>query len=515
MDKPRRIVVAGVAFLAAAALVAFLVGRAPQTAIVPADDVLRVGLVGLGDVSTLDPAQANATAPIVALWQLHRRLVSPGNDGAVLPDLAQSWKSASDLREWRFELDAMATFWADQGGKETDVRPADVKFSIERALRTPGYAASLLDEVEGVREFIAGLDTEVKGIVADATGLVFRLRTPLAFLPQRLSAGFFSVVPSGTPTEEAAPRGAGPYRLSSWDRGAQTLEIIWRGSTDARTTSKSFRRIRVQALTSEAAAFEEVRNGGLDWILGSSALGLLVESREATSTVAITRIAAGDIKLVALNLETKPFAGRPELGRLLNQSVDRVAMARFVGGGVPILGPVPGKAATNCLSSGAWAVTSLGSDAISFELLTLPDREHQQIALALKSQWEAKGHTVKVTVAAADFFDRVVKGNFQAAVGYFGPFTQSAEQYLWLYRSAAIPVPNVMRYRSHGFEEAWVEYIGQATEAEQKRHLQLLVEQLCRDSPVVWLLQVPLVVASRPAIRADFVGAIPVRFVKP
>lgn len=112
--RVRRNLAVVLALIAAAAGVTFVirdraVPRVPNAT--PTLQEFRIGLVGMGEINTLDPAKANTTAPLIVVWQLHGRLVSVGAEGAVVPMLASSWSASDDLKLWRFSINPKANFW--------------------------------------------------------------------------------------------------------------------------------------------------------------------------------------------------------------------------------------------------------------------------------------------------------------------------------------------------------------------------------------------------------------------
>jgi len=182
---------------------------------------LRVGLAGLGEINTLDPARAGTAAPITIVWQIFDRLVDVAPDGTVTPMLATSWQSSNDLKEWRFQIRPDVYFHASSDQARTHrVSPADVRASLERALRVPGFGRTLLaDLIVGTDEFIGGNTQHVAGIVVSGYEVILKLQKPFAFLPERLAASFFGIVPRDTPEDPlTTPIGSGPFRLVDWQQ---------------------------------------------------------------------------------------------------------------------------------------------------------------------------------------------------------------------------------------------------------------------------------------------------------
>jgi ABC-type oligopeptide transport system substrate-binding subunit len=125
-----------------------------------------------------------------------------------------------------------------------------------------------------------------------------------------------------------------------------------------------------------------------------------------------------------------------------------------------------------------------------------PVDEARFIANVLVKQWRAIGLDVTAEPGRADFFDRVVAGNYDLALAYYGPFIPSPEQYLWMYREAAIPVPNVMQFKSAAFEQAFSRYVTLPTPRAREEPLRMALSVLLNNPPSIWILQPPRFVAT-------------------
>src|SRR5207248_4206430 len=108
------------------------------------------------------------------------------------------------------------------------VSAATFTHSIEDALnpRTRSNVASLLGDIVGAREFIAGKTRRISGIVARGETLTVRLVAPSGDLPARLSMPNFCAVPTGAPIDPSGSQpvaSAGPYYVASYTPGAQLI----------------------------------------------------------------------------------------------------------------------------------------------------------------------------------------------------------------------------------------------------------------------------------------------------
>ncbi len=476
---------------------------------------VTVGLAGLGEISTLDPARAGETATVTIVWQLYDRLVSIRPDGSVGPSLARDWVSTEDLRTWRFALRSDAFFHSGDGASRRQVTVEDAKASIERALRIPGFAQSLLgDLVVGAAPFIAGESSDLPGLRIESGELVLELSRPFAFLPERLASSFFSVVPRGTPLEGANPPiGSGPYRLARWDRTGQAavVERIDRGWDPISRDSPQ--RLIFRTAASEGLGVVELGSGAIDWLETTITALPLLQAEARRSRIRIWTPPQNDVRMVALNISRTPFRDGFAMARALNLATDRSAIRSVLGGGVPVGGPVPGGATgrefTFDLRRAKELVAQVPADGRQLQLLVQPGDESRLIAEVLKRNWGAAGLGVELVPGRANFFDRLVSGDYQLALAYYGPFLAHPEQYLWPYRSTAQPVPNVMGFSSRSFDTAFERYTSSSSDLARADALRDAVGVLLDNPPVVWLVRAPLAVGTRLNLKFPRLGSTP------
>ncbi|MCH8851366.1 MAG: ABC transporter substrate-binding protein [Planctomycetes bacterium] len=480
---------------------------------------LRVGLAGLGDINTLDPARAGTAAPIIVVWHLYERLVDVAPDGSIKPMIASSWSHDEELKEWQFRIRTDAYFHtsSDEPSART-VSPADVRASIERALRIPGLGQTLLgDLLVGSEPFIAGESDHISGIEVSGDRVTFKLVRPFAFLPERLAASFFSVLPQGTADDPAEPPlGSGPFRLVDWDKVAKKVELQRSEAYTGKRSPDCPKRLVFYAFEQEAAGIEEVKAGTLDWLEATSSAWPLARSLAGQGSLHIATPPQTVIRLVALNMTRNPFADDARIGRLLNYATDRSALVEALGGGKEIGSPIPsGVLAKPELTyhfepaRAEELAAQLPQAALNLEMIVQPGQEPRLIAELLRQQWEKFGIHVTLKQGLADFFPRVVAGNYQMALGYFGPFVPSAEQYLWPYRKDAQPAPNVMRYASETFESAFAAFSSAPPGPVAAKALDDALHTLYDRPPAVWLVRAPRVVVTSGEMTVPRMASVP------
>jgi peptide/nickel transport system substrate-binding protein len=509
----RRSVLLGGAAVVAAAATGFWALRTPDG---ERRGPFRVGLIARGEITTLDPAQAATESPISMVWNIFDRLVQLGPDGRIEPRLAREWSVSADRREWRFRIRDGVSFHPAGSGVAKSLTPADVVYSLTRAVRVPGYGRTLLvDVLQGVAEVVGGRARSISGLRVEGDEVVFSLLNPSNFLLDRLATSFLSIVPEGTPDEGPAP-GTGAYQLVSFDRAQQTVTLRRFAGHWAEVSPDAPETIIVRAITSEALGAAELRSGGLDYAeFNSSALSVM--RAQAGTAYRIEEYPHTELRLIALNQTRAPFNGPhgPALGKALNLGIDRTALVARLGGGTAFGGPVPvagfeGKQFAFDRARAQALAASIPAPARALEMLVEPVDEARMIAELLVRQWEQIGLNVRPIYGRGDFFPKAAAGEFQMALAYYGPYVRSPEQYLWMYRATAIPIPNVMRFNDPAFETAFAEYVTVEGDAPQRAALGRALDQLLDRAPTVWIMKPPRLRASTTPVTLPRSAGLPI-----
>lgn len=172
------------------------------------------------NIRTLDPALTfdEAARPVESL--IFSRLLTYDEEGRVVPDLAERFEVAEDGRTYTLTLRDGVRF---HDGAE--LTAADVVRTLERTLRpgTPSPGASYYEAIDGFAAFHDGEAEHLSGLrAAGKRTVVITLREADATFPALLTLSFAApVCPSmGAAVDTrspAAPCGAGPFRLASFD----------------------------------------------------------------------------------------------------------------------------------------------------------------------------------------------------------------------------------------------------------------------------------------------------------
>ena len=155
---------------------------------------LRAGIAGGATTDTLDPATMTDYVPLFILFgQLRNCLTEVDFQGNVLPELAESWESSTDAKQWISNLRKGVEF---HSGKTMDAE--DVIFSIDyhRKEASMSGAKALLKSI-----------TDIK---ADGKQrVIFTLKAANADFPFLVSDYHFQIMPNGT-TDFGKGDGTGP-----------------------------------------------------------------------------------------------------------------------------------------------------------------------------------------------------------------------------------------------------------------------------------------------------------------
>ena len=195
----------------------------------------------------LDPTANPAAAISEALYgNVFEGLVKFAADGAVLPQLAESWDISPDGLTYTFHLRRKVRF---HDGKSFDA--ATAKFALDRAL-----APDSVNPQKSRLQAIHGIDA------IDGDTLRISLRRRSGGLLQSLAWGSFVMVsPDSAVANALRPVGTGPFRFAEWRRG-DSLTLVRNADywgTPARLDQATFKFI-----SDPSAAYAALMAGDVD-----------------------------------------------------------------------------------------------------------------------------------------------------------------------------------------------------------------------------------------------------------
>lgn len=370
------------------------------------DEPLRVAMA-MGPQGGWDPASDDAL--ILSRLGVTETLVDVDRDGAVHPDLAESWSRDSSA-EWRFTLAPGVRF---QSGEPVTARAA--ADSLRRVTSSPAPPRAL-------RGAISEVSAEGERTV--------RVRTerPDPILPQRLATANAAVLAPGAVGEDgtidpAAGVGTGPFEVTRV-RGVQSVDL--RRNDDYRREPAQLDAARVRFVDDASARVNGLRSGEFDLIDKVPVAQL--EPLRSAEDVRIDSLELPRTTALHVNTASGPFADE-RVRRAAELAVDRAALvdgvlqgesipaARYFGPGVPWGSreePPPGdpRAAQRELTA------ATGQQRIPISIATYPERpELPALTTALADQLGRAGFDVRIVQEPSDRVEpKIFGGEVDAAV---------------------------------------------------------------------------------------------------
>lgn len=169
---------------------------------------LIIGSIGGGAGDSLDPTKFTSVGHGVMGYTLGNCLTEIEKGGKLVGELAESWQSSADAKEWKFKLRSGVIF--HNGNKMTS---ADVIYSINlhRGKDSASPAKGLLGDI-----------TELKADGPNA--IIIKLSAGNADLPFLLGNWHLLIVPEGT-TDFSAGIFTGPYMLKEFVPGEKLVTV--------------------------------------------------------------------------------------------------------------------------------------------------------------------------------------------------------------------------------------------------------------------------------------------------
>ena len=179
--------------------------------------------------TSLDPADADSVYNSLPVGQIFDGLVAIDAGMRIIPALASQWTISRDGRVYTFKLRPNVTFHDG-----TPLTSDDVVFTFRRCV-TAGHAqsniaASYVDVIEGMSDFMAGRRHDLPGVTAEGPlSVKITLETPYTSFLQVLALDGLRIVPRrlieriGDKSFDRAPVGTGPFAFSAWTSDHLTL----------------------------------------------------------------------------------------------------------------------------------------------------------------------------------------------------------------------------------------------------------------------------------------------------
>lgn len=233
----------------------------------------------MGDVTSLDPAQARNFENLWVDNQLYDGLIQAGDSFSIKPCIARKWEVSPDGLTYTFHL-RNDVFFQDNNvfpnGKGRRVTANDFVFSFSRLLDPRvSDATSLLEKID------TAYPASTHGFSAtDDSTFIIHLKTPYAPFLHILLMKYFSAVP-----EEAIkkygldfgenPVGTGPFRLIKWEQGNAIVlkrNLNYFEKDSAGNKLPYLNGVIISFLKDEETSFLEFMDGKFDMVSGINAI---------------------------------------------------------------------------------------------------------------------------------------------------------------------------------------------------------------------------------------------------
>ncbi|MCI5865125.1 MAG: ABC transporter substrate-binding protein [Cloacibacillus porcorum] len=247
------------------------------------DDII----VGVdSDIAGLDPFGQNATMQNICTLLVYDTLlrIDPVS-GKIVPGLAESYEIVSP-KEYIFTLRKGVKFHDG-----TPLKASDVKFSIERAAKSAGFAAkvSFIDKVVPIN------DNKVKFVLKQPSTTILNA---LAFCGTSVMSEEFLKKNNG----KFVNNGTGPFKFIKWNSGDSIIVERNDNYWGPKPKIKTLKFVIMPENTARAIALE---TGEID--INNSVQGIDVPSIKKNTRLAITESQSAMVDFFTVNTTKKPF----------------------------------------------------------------------------------------------------------------------------------------------------------------------------------------------------------------
>ncbi len=210
----------------------------------------RIGLAGASIAESLDPATyGTGNINHFMVGAIGNCLTEIDENGAVIPELAESWESSPNADTWTFRLHRDVNF---HNGKKLTADDVIASFNHHRGEDTKSAGKTLLETVTDIRK-------------ADDRTVVFDLKSGNADFPYIVSEYFFIIFPSmdgGIDWKSGIATGG--YKLTEFEPGVRYV-----GERNPNYWKKGrahFDRVEMVALSDQTARMNALMTGEMDCI---------------------------------------------------------------------------------------------------------------------------------------------------------------------------------------------------------------------------------------------------------
>jgi peptide/nickel transport system substrate-binding protein len=430
--------------------------------------VLSIGAAA--PAGTQDPGIA-----VLADLLQYESLVVTGNDGRILPNLAESWNRSPDGLSWTFELRKGTRF--HDGAEVTAERVTELLTEAIRNPQTVAVAPSF-QQVASVSQ-------------SGPSAFKITLTRPSALLLSDLASGGVNIT-HGSGTSSA---GTGPFIVESRD----DKRITMRRFEGFRGGNPAIQRIELNAFPTVRNAWAALMRGEIDFLyeVGPDASDF-VSGESSVQTFTFLR---SYIVTLGFNLK-HPVLRSKEVRRALNRAIDRDAIVRagFRGHGRPAQDPVwpqhwassnatprytyNREAAALGFATAGYAArhATRGKVPSRFSFRCVVYQPLERIALMVQKQLYEIGVDMEIDLAGSgDLGRRLGTGNYDAYLYWL----TTARSFTWPYLFWHSPEPGRPVFLQTGYSAAdeTLEQVRYAATDEEFRNAVAAFQKVIHDDP--------------------------------
>lgn len=267
---------------------------------------------------TLDPAFNTLIPDRSIIMNIYSALVRYDNDGALVPDLAESWSISEDGIEYTFNLREGVTWHHGYGPFTAE----DVKYTFERIL-DPATSSPNAPEYQLIESVEAIDDHTVRFTLSQASPTFIHV----------LAAYYSGFIVNQQAVEDAGgdltqrPVGTGPFYVESV---ALDDRIVLRAHGDYFLGAPAVDQVNFVSIIEQNTADIAMQRGEIDLQLMRTYES--VDRFEADPNIVVDRTVSTDIRQLVMNTSIEPFSN-PLVRQAMQYAVNREAVAEVVYGG--------------------------------------------------------------------------------------------------------------------------------------------------------------------------------------
>jgi peptide/nickel transport system substrate-binding protein len=224
---------------------------APARAAAKKGGRLRLGLTGGSSSDSLDPGTWADAFMMVGMFGVYNRLTEVRADGAIIPELAESWEASDDARVWRFRLRRGVAF---HNGKTFGADDVVASVNHHRGEKSTSAAKALLSQIAAVRA--DGKNT-----------VVFELESGNADFPYILNDVHLVMLPAKDGAADwRSAIGTGGYTLAAGDLDPGVRMFLRRQSGYWKEGRAHFDEVEIIGISDATARTSALTTGTVDAI---------------------------------------------------------------------------------------------------------------------------------------------------------------------------------------------------------------------------------------------------------